>query len=105
MKTYGFNKATEFSKKQIGVIYRMAKNGELNVEKFVMSHLYDLADYYGYDSNHSVARDEVMVLNILNDVFDGNIESAQKRIDDFTEWHFNGLSAKYQRNADRSLVS
>ena len=104
MKTYGHNKATEFSKKQIGVIYRMAKNGDLKVEKFVMSHLYDLADYYGYDSNHNVARDEVKVLNILEDVFAGNLEAAQKRIDDFTEWHFDGLSRKYQLKADRTLV-
>lgn len=33
MRNYGANKATEFTKKQIGVIYRMAKNGELKVEK------------------------------------------------------------------------
>ena len=46
MKNYGANKATEFSKKQISVIYGMAKRVELKVEKWVMSDLYDLADYY-----------------------------------------------------------
>lgn len=104
MKAYGANKATEFSKKQIGVIYRMAKNGELKVEKFVMSELYNLADFYGYDDNHNVERAEAKVLGILESVFAGNVEDAQKRINDFTEWHYNLLSAKYQRNADRALV-
>ncbi len=36
MIQYGANKATEFSKKQIGVIFGMAKRGELKVEKFIM---------------------------------------------------------------------
>lgn len=44
------------------------------------------------------------VLNILEDVFAGDLEAAQKRIDDFTEWHFDGLSRKYQLKADRTLV-
>ena len=104
MKQYGANKATEFSKRQIGVIYRMAKNGELKVEKFAMSHLYDLADYYGYDDNHSVERAEVKVLNILDKVFSGDIESAQAAIDEFTAYTFDLMSTKYQKNADRTLV-
>lgn len=104
MKTYGANKATEFSKKQVGVIYRMAKNGELNVEQFVMNNLYDMADYYGYDDNHSVEREEKKILDILALVFDKNLEDAQKAIDEYTEWLFNSLSAKYQREASRELV-
>lgn len=104
MKTYGANKATEFSKKQISVIYRMAKSGELKVERFVMSNLYDLADYYGYDDNHSVEREEKKILDILALVFDKNLEDAQKAIDEYTEWLFNSLSAKYQREASRELV-
>lgn len=104
MKTYGANKATEFSKKQIGVIYRLAKNGEIKVEQFVMSNLYNMADYYGYDDNHSVEREEKKILDILELVFDKNLEDAQKAIDEYTEWLFNSLSAKYQREASRELV-
>lgn len=49
MKQYGAMKATEFSRKQIGVIFAKAKAGELKVEKFVMSDFYTMADYYDYD--------------------------------------------------------
>ena len=59
MKQYGFFKATEFSAKQISVIYRKAKNGELNVEKWVINRLYELAEYYNYDSNGSVSDEEI----------------------------------------------
>lgn len=104
MKAYGNNKATEFSKKQIGVIYRMAKSGELKVERFVMTNLYDMADYYGYDDNHSVEREESKILAILELVFNKDIEAAQVAIDEYTEWLYNSLSAKYQRAANRELV-
>ncbi len=85
MKEYGAMKATEFSKKQIGVIYANAKNGNLKVEKWIMFKLYDLADYYGYDDNASVEYDERSVLLILDDVFAGRMAEAQERINDFTE--------------------
>lgn len=104
MKQYGAMVATEFSKKQIGVIYRMAKNGELKVEKWIMSELYDLADYYGYDHNRSVAHDEGFILNILEDVFSGNAEGAQKRIDQWTAIRFDNTSMRKQRELDRELV-
>ena len=104
MKAYGNNKATEFSKKQIGVIYRLAKSGELKVERFVMTNLYDMADYYGYDDNHSVEREESKILAILELVFSKDLEAAQAAIDEYTEWLYNSLSAKYQRAANRELV-
>ena len=69
MKEYGANKATEFSKKQISVIYSKAKNGELKVEKWYMSRLYDLAEYYGYDYNRSVEFEERSILKIIESVF------------------------------------
>ena len=104
MKAYGANKATEFSKKQIGVIYRLAKTGELKVERFVMSNLYDMADYYGYDDSHSVEREESKILEILDLVFNKDIEAAQVAIGEYTEWLYNSLSAKYQRSANREMV-
>ena len=105
MKNYGANKATEFSKKQISVIYGMAKRGELKVEKWVISDLYDLADYYGYDDNGTVEYAEREVKSILESVFAGDVESAQTKIDAYTEKHFNLLSIKYQKKANRDFVA
>ena len=105
MKAYGMNKATEFTKKQISVIYGMAKRSELRVEKWVISEMYDLAEYYGYDDNGSVELAERQILNILNDVFAGNKADAQAKIDNYTEENFKLMSKKAQAKANRSLVA
>lgn len=104
MKSYGENKATEFTRKQIGVIYRMAKNGDLKVEKWVINDLYNLADYYGYDYNRSVETAEADILEILEAVFQGNTEKAQTLINDYTKKNFDLLSIKNQRSADRTIL-
>lgn len=104
MRNYGANKTTEFTKKQIGVIYRMAKNGELKVEKWVISDFYDLADYYGYDDNRNVEASEKKIKKILDAVFEKNNEKAQELIDDYTEKTFELLSKKSQKNADRTML-
>ena len=104
MKTYGFNKATEFTKKQIGVIYRLAKEGTLKVQKSEISNLYDLADYYGYDDNGSVAEDEKIVLLILEAVFDKDYERAQKLINQHTESTYNLLSRKNQQSWNSEIL-
>lgn len=105
MKAYGMNKATEFTKKQISVIYGMSKRSELKVEKWVISEFYDLAEYYGYDSNGSVELSERTILNILNAVFDKDVERAQKLIDWYTEVNFERMTKKAQAKANRSLVA
>ena len=105
MKKYGANKATEFTKKQIGVIYGKAKSGQLRVEKWVASEMYDLADYYGYDDNRTVEDLEGKILRILDAVFEGNLERAQELIDTYTESSWELMSAKYQRKANRGLVA
>lgn len=104
MKAYGAFKATEFTRKQIGVIYRMAKSGELKVEKWVISEFYDLADYYNYDYNHTVERAEGEILNILDAVFAKDIAKAQMLIDSYTSTNFELLSKKNQQNADRNFL-
>lgn len=105
MKAYGANKATEFSKKQISVIYMKAKNGELKVEKWVIGEFYDLAEYYGYDDNRNVERAESKILNILDSVFAGEMDKAQKLIDQYTADEFKSMSAKAQKKANRALVA
>ena len=105
MKTYANGmKATEFSKKQISVIYGKAKNGELKVEKWMMSDMYNLADFYGYDYNANVSRFEQRVKRILEAVFAGDLENAQQLIDDYTAWLFDLLSIKAKKSADRTMV-
>lgn len=104
MKEYGSNKATEFTKKQIGVIYRMAKNGDLKVEKWIMSELYDLAEYYGYDDNRSVEESERKILKILDSVFENDLEKTQELIDKYTESTFALLSRKRQQAVNRELT-
>lgn len=104
MKQYGRNKATEFSRKQIGVVYRSAKNGDLKVEKWVMNKFYDLADYYGYDDNRSVERNEEIILKVLDGIFSGDFEETQKWIDIFTK-NFSLYSRKEQSKMSREFVA
>ena len=105
MKQHGYNEATDFSKKQIGVIYAAAKRGDLAVERWMMSRLYDLADFYGIDDNGSIAKEEAIVKNILEDVFAHDMESAQERINDYTDRTFALLSGKNQKSANRDIVA
>lgn len=100
----GFNKATEFTKKQIGVLYRLAKNKDLKIEKWVMEDFYNLANYYSYDSNGSVEKRERRILLILNNVFSNNLETAQEQINDYTETTFETLTREKQKNADRHYI-
>ncbi len=104
MKQYGFNKTTEFTRKQIGAIYMAAKNGELKVEKWVMNDFYDLADYYGYDSNKTVERAELEILKIIDVVFKRNIGEAQVLINKYTKSYFMLMSRKNREKADRTIV-
>lgn len=105
MKQYGANKATEFSKKQINVVYGAAKRGELEVEKWVISEMYDLADYYGYDDNGSVANAEAKIINILDAVFAKDLSKAQELIDEYTASEWELMGKKAQAKANRSPVA
>ena len=104
MKQYGQNKATEFTKKQIGVVYHAAKNGDLSIEKWVMSYMYDLADFYGVDWNGSVAKEEQAVLQILSDVFEKNFSGAQEKINNFSQAVLDCFTEKKRRSLDHRMV-
>lgn len=104
MRSYGANKATEFTKKQINVIFAKAKAGELKVESWIMKDFYNLADYYGYDDNGAVERAEQKVKDIIEAAFAGDIEKAQKGIDAYTESELNSLTDKRKAEIDRSLI-
>lgn len=83
MRNYGAMKATEFTKKQINVLYALNKNGALEIAPEVLKRLYNLADYYGYDDNGSVEWDERKVLIIIDAVFAKDYEKAQNLINEF----------------------
>lgn len=103
MKQYGFYKATDITKKQISVIYGKAKSGALKVEKWFMSDLYNLADYYGHDYNRSVESDEFEVKTILEAVFENDLEKAQKLIDKTADKWYSLYSKKNQAKCDRAV--
>lgn len=106
MKQYGNGmKATEFSRKQIGVVYAKAKKGELKVEKWYMCHLYTMADFYSYDENGSAEKEEAFIKQILDAVFAGDTAKAQGIINDETAHRFDLLSSKNKKAADRSMVA
>lgn len=106
MKTYRNGmKATEFSSKQIGVIYRAAKAGELKIEKWVSKEFYDLADFYNFDDNGTIERCERKVMDILEAVFAEDFQKAQKLVDQYTETEWSLLSIKAQKRANRELVA
>lgn len=105
MKQYGSKFSTEFTKKQIGVLYYKAKDGVYNVEKWFMAELYNAADYYGYDDNRSMATFESCVKTILDLMFEGKEEECQSAIDTLTEKTFNQYSTKISKKFDRNMVA
>ena len=98
-------KATEFTRKQIGVIYRNAKLGNLKVENWIISEFYNLADYYGHDDNRNVENDEKAIKSILDSVFADDLAKAQELIDKYTEKSFNLLGLKMQNSINREFVA
>lgn len=103
MKQYGFYKTTEFGKKDIGLIYKKAKNGVLRVEKWFISALYDLAEFYGTDSNRNVEDRETKVLKIITAVQNDKDEEAQKRIIAMANNMFESYGRKKQQKCDRTI--
>lgn len=104
MKQYGAFFATEFSKKQVNVIYAKAKCGDLKVEKWFINELYTLSDYYGYDSNRSVASQELDVKSIIKAVFENDIINAQDIINTTEDKWYSLMSRKNQEKCCRDII-
>lgn len=88
MKQYGRNAATEFTRKQVNVIFALSKQGKLTVPQKKMDDFYALADFYaevaGFDELKSyVERCEKQILQILVAVFAEDYDLAQKHIDEY----------------------
>ena len=101
MKQHELKKSTEFTKKQIGVLYFKAKNGELKIEQWFINDLYNLADYCGYDDNRNVEKSEKDVLKILECVFSSEIEKAQVLINETQDKWFDLYGRKEQAKRNR----
>ena len=97
-------KSTEFTTKQINVVYGCAKRGELKVEKWLMKELYNDAEYYGYDYNGTMESNERTVMQLLESVFSKNYEKAQQCINELTA-DFELYGKKFRQQADRTLVA
>lgn len=104
MKRYGLNKATEFTRKQINLVYRNVKQGNLKVEKWMMNRMYDLSDYYGTDDDNSVQKFEQRVKHILSLVLEEDFENAQTQINNLTEWVFESFTPWRQKIIDRNFI-
>ena len=104
MKSYGPNKATEFTKKQINVIYGKAKGGELHLEKWLVSRLYDMADFYGQDYSGEAEREERYILRALEQVFSGNVAAAQETLDNYKDSCLNSFTTNYLNKLDRTII-
>lgn len=105
MKAYANGKkATEFNRGQIGMLYRMAKEGKIAVERWMMNDFYGYADYYGYDDNTAVADYEKAVLKIIDAAEQNNIEKTQELINALTDHEFNNLSLKWKEKVNRDIV-
>lgn len=104
MKRYGFNKATEFSRKQISCIYGACKRGELKVERWIMKDWYELADYYGYDDASTVEERETDILEIINSFFEKERNETQALIDAYTERDLKNFAAQKRIKLDREFV-
>ena len=83
MKNYGAMKATEFTKKQVNVIFACNKQGKIKVSDKAIKKLYNLADFYNYDDNGNVEILESFVLIAIENLFDNDYESAQESLDQF----------------------
>lgn len=101
MYQHGPWKETEFTRKQINVIFAKAKAGDLRVEKWFISQLYALAEYNGYDSNGSIAQDEWEVKKILKAVFAGDNVEAQVLINSTADRWYSLFSRKNQLACNR----
>ena len=96
--------SSSISKKQVNVIFAKAKAGELKIERWVMRDFYSIVNFDGIDWNGSTARLSDDVSRILDNIFEGNIEKAQSRIDFYTKSTFDGYTDKGKATLQRELV-
>jgi hypothetical protein len=97
IKHYGARIATGFKGKDItDSVKDAAKRGKISIKQYMLSEMYDLAHYYGYDSNGGARHEAEMVANIINAVNKGNYKNAQRGIDVY-EMHLEGVTPRRRK--------
>ena len=93
------------TRKQANVIFACAKAGKIKLERWQMSSIYNLADKADdciVDWNGSTRKDRETVRDILDNIFAGDFEKAQARIDKF--YNLADYGKKFKDRADRRLI-
>lgn len=100
MKIYANGmKSSNIKKSDLAPLYKKAKAGDVQVEKWFMSKMYDLAGFYGYDDNCTMQRFENRIERILSAK-----DELQTVINEMTELTLQEYTLKYQSKFDRSFV-
>lgn len=93
------------TRKQANVIFACAKSGKIKLERWQMSSIYNLADKSDdviIDWNGSIRQERETVRDILDNIFAGDFEKAQARIDKF--YNLADYGKSFRDRADRSLI-
>lgn len=84
MRKYRTGEATEFTRTQVGILYRGAKEGHIKVPAWTMTAIYDLAEYFGHP-NDRIREEEECILVAIESALKGEWTAVQGLIDDFIE--------------------
>lgn len=95
---------SSITRKQVNVLFAKAKAGELKIERFAISAMYDLADGYFWEAGESMKEDEKNVKAAVNNVFNGKMSAAQDRINKYTAEIFGRCTEKKQAELNRAYV-
>ena len=78
--------ATCFTKRQVGLIYRAAKDGNVKIPMWVMTAMYDMAEFYGY-SNKTIEEAESLVEMAIEEAANREWSWLQEHVDEFAEMY------------------
>lgn len=95
----------KFTKNQVNTLFGSAKRGEIKIEKWIITRLYDsVKESEYYVSPYSDFKDEnEMVKNVVNAIFNKDFENAQKEIKNYMD-KFN-FNTKLMKKVDRTLIA
>ena len=94
------------TRKQANVIFACAKAGKIQLERWQMSSIYNLADKSSDDCtidwNGSINKEVETVRDILNCVFAGDYQKAQAKINAY--YNLADYGKSFRNKADRRLI-
>ena len=94
------------TRKMANVIFACAKSGKIQIEKWQMSAIYNLADKssndYIIDWNGSINKEVETVRDILDCVFAGDYQKAQAKINAY--YNLADYGKSFRNKADHRLI-